>query len=110
MTLAEQLAFHRAAIAELQQQRRDEADGRLLRALVIGVRGCVFSTHDVFTRAAFDPDVAAAIGGLSPKAVGKRLARCVDRAVDGVTVARVKTSNGSWLWELHIPPEAGASD
>lgn len=109
MTLAERIAQLKATIADLRQQGRDEADGRLLRALAIGVRGHVFSVRDVFDRALLDPDVAAAVGDLSPKAIGKRLARCVDREIAGVTVRRVKTSNGSWLWVLDITPEAGAS-
>jgi hypothetical protein len=70
----------------------------------------VFSTADVFTRAVLDPELAAAIGDLSPKAVGKRLARCVDREVEGITVRRVVVSRGAWLWELHITAEASAGD
>jgi hypothetical protein len=109
-TLAARIAALRLEIAALQQQRRDEDDGRLLRALVIGTRGCVFSVGDIFDRAVFDPDLAAALGALRPKQLGKRLARAVGREMDGLTVRRVAVTNTGWLWEIHYNHDAGLQD
>ena len=109
MTLAVRIAYHEAALIELHQRQRDEDDGRLLRALVISTRGCVFSIRDVVTRARFDPAVAAAVGHLSPKQLGKRLARVVGRELEGLTVRRVVVGQTGWLWEIHINPDAGVS-
>lgn len=100
--LAARIAWHQRELAVLRQQRRDEDDGRLLRALVIGTRGSVFSVGDVYARATFDPDVAAAVGDMSPKQLGKRLARVVDRELEGLTVRRVVVSRTGWLWQIDI--------
>ncbi len=108
-SLVDRIAALTEEIAALRQRQRDEDDGRLLRALAIGTRGHVFSVGDVFTRSALDPDLAAAVGGLSPKQLGKRLGRVVDRELEGLTVRRVVVSKTGWLWEIHINPDAGAS-
>jgi hypothetical protein len=109
VSLAARIAAHEAALVELRQQRRDEEDGRLVRALVIGTRGGVFSVGDVFTRALFDPAVAAVLGDMSPKQLGKRLARVVDREIEGLTVRRVVVGQTGWVWEIHINRNSGAS-
>jgi hypothetical protein len=106
--LADRIAAIQQELLALRQQQRDEADGRLLRALVIGTRGCVFTTADVYTRAVLDPDVAAAVGDLSPRQLGKRLARVVGRTVSGLTVRRVLATKDGWVWEIDYHRDAGA--
>lgn len=108
-TLADRIATLERLIAGLRQQQRDEADGRLLRALALGVRGCVFSVGEVLTRATLDPDLAAAVGGLNGRQLGKRLARVVDRELAGVTVRRVVVNKAGWVWQIDYNHDAGLS-
>jgi hypothetical protein len=84
-------------LTALRQQLRDEDDGRLLRALAIGACGCVFSVSDILTRAQLDPVLAAAVGSLRPKQLGKRLARLVGHDIHGLTVRRVLLTADGWM-------------
>jgi hypothetical protein len=97
-------------LAQLQQQQRDETDARFLRAIAVSIRGACFSTADLVEHATIDADLREALRGLRPKQLGKRLARLVDRDVQGLIVRRVLLTKTGWVWVLHFNHGAGLGD
>jgi len=109
---ASQVARIAVLECELQLARqalRDADDARLLKALLLGTQGCVFTVGDVFARVALDADLSAAIARLTPKQLGKRLARLADRELDGLTVRHVLETADGWVWHIDFHGDAGAA-
>jgi hypothetical protein len=104
------IAALEAKLHALKQQHRDEVDAQLLRAIALAAQGAVFSVSDLLERARLDAELRQALDGLRPKALGKRLARCVGRTITGLSVRRVIPTAAGWLWEIHINHDAGAGD
>jgi hypothetical protein len=102
--LVARLAVLEAEARQVRQALRDDDDGRWVRVLAISVGGCVFTAADLISRAVLDPDLAAALASRSPKQLGKRLARCVDRDLDGLTVQRVLETADGWVWTIALQP------
>jgi hypothetical protein len=106
--LADRIAALRAELVALEQQHRDEEDARFLRVIVVAVRGACFSVADLIAHAPLDADLGEALRGRRPKQLGKRLARLVDREVQGLTVRRVLLTKDGWMWDVHFNQDAGA--
>lgn len=101
----ERIAQLERELRALRQAERDDDDGAWLRQLAAAVDvACCFSVTDLLAHAQIDPALAAALDGMSPKRIGKRLDRLQDRDLDGVRLERLKKTNTGCLWVIQQSP------
>lgn len=109
--LADRIAALERELHELRQQQRVEADGRLLRAIVLAVRGRVFDVHDLFACIPLQPDLRDALAGYTKNALGRRLMQLTNRECGGLVVQFVERERAGRVYVIVARhPDASIND
>ena len=60
----------------------------------------VFSNAELLIKyASLNPELAAALDGMSPRQIGRRLARLQGQTIGGLCLVREKQDEHGWIWE-----------
>ena len=104
LDLDAQVAELETELAELRHRQREHRDAEWVRSLAVTIGSACFSSGDLMRHARINPELAAALEGMSARQIGKRLAALSGRALGNVRLDRVLRNSAGCMWEIRLTP------
>lgn len=102
--LEDRIAALEAELRDLKRERTVRHDAALLDALATAIPfEVVFNAGEVIAHAALYPDLAAALGAVMPRTLGRRLARVARLSpIAGVALECVGRDERGCIWQIVV--------
>jgi hypothetical protein len=101
-TLRDRVAILEGRLADTRGLEADIRDRAFLVTIAAAVHNHAFSAAELLAHAHTDPELAAAVGGLTPQQIGKRLQAAAVRPCGDLVLERVDRDAHGTIWALQV--------